>query len=133
MQGVRAQGVSVYKGHGGVDESNPGNASQLGDSQFATPPIRRPGLNSRRFIGPVRRLALRKGMQEADAEDVAQVVLAAAAETFGRRGHDLKRAKFRTWLYRVSLNAIRIAKLSTVLRVSTLRPRRPVRRSKAYD
>jgi RNA polymerase sigma-70 factor (ECF subfamily) len=52
------------------------------------------------------RLARQKGMQEADAEDVAQEVLAAVAKAVEQREHDPKRAKFRTWLNRVAQNAI---------------------------
>jgi len=52
------------------------------------------------------RLAQQKGMQEADAEDVAQEVLAAVAKAVEQREHDPKRAKFRTWLNRVAQNAI---------------------------
>ena len=52
------------------------------------------------------RLARQKGMQEADAEDVAQQVLAAVAQAIEQREHDPKRAKFRTWLSRVAQNAI---------------------------
>jgi RNA polymerase sigma-70 factor (ECF subfamily) len=52
------------------------------------------------------RLARQKGMQEADAEDVAQQVLAAVAQAVEQREHDPKRAKFRTWLNRVAQNAI---------------------------
>jgi RNA polymerase sigma factor (sigma-70 family) len=51
-------------------------------------------------------LARQKGMQEADAEDVAQVVLAAVAKAVEQREHDPRRAKFRTWLNRVAQNAI---------------------------
>ena len=52
------------------------------------------------------RLARQKGMQDADAEDVAQQVLMAVAKALEQRGHDHKRAKFRTWLGRVAHNAI---------------------------
>jgi len=52
------------------------------------------------------RLARQKGMQQADAEDVAQEVYAAVAKAVERREHDPKRAKFRTWLNRVASNAI---------------------------
>jgi RNA polymerase sigma-70 factor (ECF subfamily) len=52
------------------------------------------------------RLARQKGMQEADADDVAQEVLVAVARAVERREHDPKRAKFRTWLNRVAHNAI---------------------------
>ena len=52
------------------------------------------------------RLARQKGMQEADADDVAQQVLVAVAKAVEQREHDPKRAKFRTWLGRVAHNAI---------------------------
>ena len=52
------------------------------------------------------RLARKKGMQDADAEDVAQEVLVAIAKAVEQREHDPKRAKFRTWLNRVAHNAI---------------------------
>lgn len=52
------------------------------------------------------RLARRKGMQEADAEDVTQQVLVSVAKAVEEREHDPKRAKFRTWLNRVAHNAI---------------------------
>ena len=52
------------------------------------------------------RLARQKGMQDADAEDVAQQILVAIAKAVEEREHDPKRAKFRTWLHRVAHNAI---------------------------
>ena len=52
------------------------------------------------------RLARQKGMQEADAEDIAQQVLVSVAKAVEQRRHDPKRAKFRTWLNRVAQNAI---------------------------
>ncbi len=52
------------------------------------------------------RLARQKGLQEVDAEDVAQQVLVAIAKVVEQREHDPKRAKFRTWLHRVAHNAI---------------------------
>ena len=52
------------------------------------------------------RLARRKGMQAADADDVAQEILVAVARAVEQREHDPKRAKFRTWLGRVAHNAI---------------------------
>ena len=52
------------------------------------------------------RLARQKGMQEADADDVAQQVLVAVAKAVQQREHDPRRAKFRTWLHRVAQNAI---------------------------
>src|SRR5208337_4084769 len=51
-------------------------------------------------------LARQKRLQAADAEDVAQEVLAAVAKAVEQREHDPKRAKFRTWLNRVANNAI---------------------------
>ena len=52
------------------------------------------------------RLARQKGMQAADAEDMAQEVLVAVAKAVEQREHDPQRAKFRTWLHRVANNAI---------------------------
>ena len=52
------------------------------------------------------RLACQKGMQQADAEDIAQQVLIAVAKAVQQREHDPTRAKFRTWLNRVAQNAI---------------------------
>ncbi len=52
------------------------------------------------------RFARQKRLQAADAEDVAQEVLAAVAKAVEQREHDPKRAKFRTWLHRVATNAI---------------------------
>jgi RNA polymerase sigma-70 factor (ECF subfamily) len=54
----------------------------------------------------VLRLARQKGMQAADAEDVAQEVLAAVAKAVEQREHDPARARFSTWLHRVAANAI---------------------------
>ena len=52
------------------------------------------------------RIAQHKGMQAADAEDIAQEVLVAVAKAVEQREHDAKRAKFRTWLHRVANNII---------------------------
>lgn len=52
------------------------------------------------------RLARQKGMQQADAEDVAQQVLVSVAKAIEQREHDRQRARFRTWLNRVAQNAI---------------------------
>ncbi len=46
-----------------------------------------------------------KGLQMADAEDVAQQVLVSVARALADRPHDPDRAKFRTWLERVTRNA----------------------------
>lgn len=52
------------------------------------------------------RLAQAKGMQHADAEDLAQQVLLAVAGAIERWEEDSRRARFRTWLRRVANNAI---------------------------
>lgn len=52
------------------------------------------------------RLATIKGMQVADAEDLAQQVLISVSDAICRFEPDKNRAKFRTWLQRVSENAI---------------------------
>jgi RNA polymerase sigma factor (sigma-70 family) len=54
----------------------------------------------------VYRLALRKGLQHADAEDLSQQVLTAIAKAIGRWHTDPTRAKFRTWLHRIAQNQI---------------------------
>lgn len=52
------------------------------------------------------RLAKIKGMQTADAEDLAQRVLMSVSGSIARWQPDSTRAKFRTWLNRVTHNAI---------------------------
>ena len=52
------------------------------------------------------RLARQKGLQAADADDIAQQVLVSVARAVEQRKHDPQRAKFRTWLHRVAHNAI---------------------------
>jgi RNA polymerase sigma-70 factor (ECF subfamily) len=52
------------------------------------------------------RLATKRGMQHADAEDLAQQVLASLARAIERWEDDPQRARFRTWLRRVANNAI---------------------------
>ena len=60
-----------------------------------------------RSIDPViLRLAQQKGMQDADADDVAQQILVSVVRAVEKREHDPQRAKFRTWLNRVAHNAI---------------------------
>lgn len=54
----------------------------------------------------IRRMAKFKGMQDADADDLAQQVLVAIAGAIERWEPDVERAKFRTWLRRVVNNAI---------------------------
>ena len=52
------------------------------------------------------RLAVLKGLQPADAEDLAQQVLVSVAGAIDRWEPDAERARFRTWLRRVTDNAI---------------------------
>src|SRR5215470_12010956 len=54
------------------------------------------------YMPVVYRLALRKGLQHADAEDLAQQVLAAVSKAIDRWETDPGRAKFRTWLHRIA-------------------------------
>lgn len=52
------------------------------------------------------RLARRRGLQEADAQDVAQQVLMAVASAIGRWEKSDPEVRFRHWLRRVARNAI---------------------------
>ena len=52
------------------------------------------------------RLAARRGLQPADAEDLAQQVLIAIAGAIERWEPNQSRAKFRTWVRRIAENAI---------------------------
>lgn len=51
-------------------------------------------------------MARKRGLQQADAEDVLQRVMLAVSQALAKRPHDTARAKFRTWLKRVAENAI---------------------------
>jgi RNA polymerase sigma-70 factor, ECF subfamily len=59
------------------------------------------------IYGPaIYRLALRRGLQSADAEDVAQEILFAVARAIERFQPDPTTAKFRTWLSRIARNLL---------------------------
>ena len=58
------------------------------------------------YMPVVYRLAVRKGLQHADAEDLAQQVLTAVSKAIDRWQVDPERAKFRTWLHRIAQNLI---------------------------
>lgn len=52
------------------------------------------------------RMGRRKGLQDADADDLSQQVLMKIGQAIERWQPDRKRGQFRTWLYRVAHNAI---------------------------
>jgi RNA polymerase sigma factor (sigma-70 family) len=54
----------------------------------------------------VYRMARRRGMQDTDAQDLAQAVLISVADSVACWQIDPQRARFRTWLVRVARNAI---------------------------
>lgn len=54
----------------------------------------------------VYRLARRSGLQDADAEDLAQQVLANVARAIGNWRKDAERRNFRSWLMKIARNAI---------------------------
>ena len=54
----------------------------------------------------ITRVALRRGMQPADAEDLAQTVLLSVANAIERFDPGREDARFRTWLGRIANNAV---------------------------
>ena len=52
------------------------------------------------------RVAKRKGLQDADAEDIVQQVFISIGRALKQRPHDRSRARFLTWLKRVAENAV---------------------------
>jgi RNA polymerase sigma-70 factor (ECF subfamily) len=54
----------------------------------------------------VYRIARRRGLQDADAQDLAQRVLLSVSGAIGQWKKNTEKAKFRTWLHTVARNAV---------------------------
>jgi len=72
------------------------------------------------------RIAMQKGLQPADAEDVAQTVMVSVSRAVENWEPDPQRARFRTWLNRIAVNA-------AINSISRRKPDRGTGDSKATD